>query len=253
MRALAEIDSTLQLAEKRNSRFAEGITHWLLAWIYFDRSQLHKSEFHYNKWFQYRIKATPQYLKAHQADRAFFKGLIFLEQANVDSAKIQLIKLEQVLPDVFVTVTKRLTFRKYLLHTSILIAENSLTEAEQAYQTIRKTEIPFQLDFSLLARNMPIMQDALAQAFQREGNLEKAISIYEQLLRFDPPHTDWRFRNPRYHYRLGLLYEQSGQIDKAAESYEKFLHICALADSNNEEIINAKKRLANVGRSARSR
>jgi hypothetical protein len=40
------------------------------------------------------------------------------------------------------------------------------------------------------------------------------------------------------------LYERRGQIDKAAESYEKFLDICALPDPNNPEIVDAKNRLA---------
>jgi tetratricopeptide (TPR) repeat protein len=243
MRALAEIDTTLELSRKSNSRFAEGVTNWLLAWVYFDQSKIQKSVYHYNKWYQYRIKANPQFLTNYQADRAFFEGLIFLLKANIDSAKIQFLEFENLLPDVSESAEERLAYRYDLLHARILVAENLLTEAEEAYRIIRHDEIPFQFNLNMLRQNFPIMQDELAQAYQRNGDIEKAIIAYEKLVRFDPSQTDWRLRNPRYHYRLGLLYEQRGKIDKATESYEKFLDICALADPNNPEIVDAKNRL----------
>jgi tetratricopeptide (TPR) repeat protein len=243
-RALAEIDTTLELSKKSNSRFAEGLTNWLLAWVCFDQLEIQKSVYHYNKWYQYRIKENPQFLSNYQADWAFFNGLIFLAQGKIDSAKINLTVIQSLLPEVSPGGQERLNYRHDLLQAQIYAAENLITEAEEAYRIIKPDETPFQFSFNTLIQNFPIMQDELAQAYQRNGDIEKAIFAYEKLVRFDPSQTDWRLRNPRYHYRLARLYEQVGQKEKAAQSYQKFLKICALADPNNPEIVDAKNRLA---------
>ncbi len=95
----------------------------------------------------------------------------------------------------------------------------------------------------LISYTFPLSKDDLAQAYSRKGEVDRAIIEYKRLTELDPFKREWRLVNPRYHYRLGLLYERRGQLNKAAESYEKFLDICALADPNNPEIVDAKNRL----------
>jgi tetratricopeptide (TPR) repeat protein len=242
--ALAEIDSTINITRKFKSRIAERLTNWLRAWIYLDRSDIPESVSWYNQSYQSRIELNPQYLTNFQADRAYYKGLIYLSKSEIDSAKLMLQELDQLLPNVTPNAMERMEYRHDVLNARILLAENLLEDAEDAYRTIRRTEIPFQFRLNMLVQNFPFMQDDLAQAYQKNGNIDKAIAEYEKLIRFDPSSKDWRLRNPRYHYRLGLLYEQKGWKEKAAQAYQKFLDICVLGDKNNPEIIDASRRLA---------
>jgi tetratricopeptide (TPR) repeat protein len=84
----------------------------------------------------------------------------------------------------------------------------------------------------------------IARAYVKNGKTEKAISEYERLMQYDP---DMRLLiHPKYHYRLGKLYEEKGLIEKAIEEYETFIEIWKDAEKDRPELIDAKKRLARL-------
>ena len=92
--------------------------------------------------------------------------------------------------------------------------------------------------------NVPFLRDVLARAYAKRGDLNKAIAEYERLTTFDYRSEAQFLIHPKYHYRLGLLYEQKGQKVKAAERYRKFLDLWKAADPAVPEVADAKKRLA---------
>jgi tetratricopeptide (TPR) repeat protein len=94
--------------------------------------------------------------------------------------------------------------------------------------------------------NFPLDQDVLARAYERLGNLDRAIEEYQKLLGFDPASQDRRLHNPIYHYRLAKLYEQKGVRGEAKKEYQRFLGLWKDADPGIAECADAKKRLARL-------
>jgi tetratricopeptide (TPR) repeat protein len=78
------------------------------------------------------------------------------------------------------------------------------------------------------------------------GNLDQAIEEYKKLLIFNPASQDRRLHNPVYHYRLAKLYEQKGLREEAKKEHARFLELWKDADNGIPELVDAKKRLAQL-------
>ncbi len=96
------------------------------------------------------------------------------------------------------------------------------------------------------AYRLPVVRDGLARAYYANGDLDKAIAEYKRLITFDPKSKDRFLIDPKYHYRLGKLYEEKGSPGLAMQEYERFLKIWKDADSGLPELIEAKARFAKL-------
>jgi len=134
-----------------------------------------------------------------------------------------------------------------IVQAEILLAEGKAGDAISAMEKEFVLTSPGMNPPEIMQHNMPFEQDVLARAYQKAGNLDKAIDVYRKLLTFDPASQDRRLRVPVYHYRLARLYEEKGLKDKAAEQYRVFLELWKDADPGLPEVGDAKKRLAGLG------
>lgn len=225
-------------------------------WIYYDRGDFELSRRYFKNWFDFIIEYDPRSAPYHTASYNFHFGLIDLKEGRIDSAKSRLAEMKFLLPETQSAHKNRITFhyallhfRYDLLHAEVLVAEDSL---EKAIAVCEKASGLSELEMAqmctdLIAEyNAPFLKDALARAYLKDGDLDKAISKYEQLITFDPNSKERHLIHPTNHYRLAKLYEEKGSSMKAIEQYELFLEIWKDADRGTIEVEEAKIRLARL-------
>ena len=93
---------------------------------------------------------------------------------------------------------------------------------------------------------MPPCKDVLARVYVARGNVDKAVAEYERLVGFAAEDQSRYLIHPLYHYRLGVLYEQTGDAAKAREQYGRFLELWKDADADRAEVKDARSRLESL-------
>jgi serine/threonine protein kinase/tetratricopeptide (TPR) repeat protein len=237
------LDQQMKNALKLKSTWGMAMTDLLYAWIFLERGDLIQSQNYYEKYYQFRVSDSPQYLANYKADRAFYLGLYYLEKHQSDSARLALKEINAVYSQLTPVVKERHDYKKQYLYMRILIAQDSLSKAENLSQKLKPMETPFGFTWNYLLYNFPLSQDELAQAYMKKGERARAIKEYEKLIETDPQKREWRLINPIYHYHLAKLYEDSGKKEKAIQEYKRFIEICSGLGNDSQEILNARKHL----------
>ena len=98
----------------------------------------------------------------------------------------------------------------------------------------------------VIAYNFPFLRDALARAYEQNGEIDKAIAEYERMTTFDLKSKEPFLIHPKYYYRLAKLYEQKGMKAKAGENFQRFLDLWKNADPGQPEVEDARKRLSGL-------
>ena len=176
----------------------------------------------------------------------YIMALIDLEEGKVDSVKSRLERIQNLLTEINEKdpwSVELVRMQTYILQAEMLLAENWLNRAISTAEKIIPAQIYPIPTVDLVLDNMPFRHDILARAFLRAGDADKAITVYENLIRFRPDSKDRRLIYPKYHYHLAKLYQQTDQKEKAIAQYQKFLEIWENADQDRPELIDTKKRL----------
>ncbi len=82
-------------------------------------------------------------------------------------------------------------------------------------------------------------QTILARAYRMDGRLDEAARVYEQWLLRCGGHA-------LAHYELGQIYDEMKRPADAKKEYAKFLEMWSEADHDRPQLIDAKKRLADL-------
>ncbi len=94
--------------------------------------------------------------------------------------------------------------------------------------------------------------EPLAYCYLISGELDQAISMYEQIIGSKELGNESQEKWILAHYYLGKAYEQKGEREKAIESYESFLNIWKDADPDLVALVDAKRRLTKLKSDHRS-
>ena len=215
------------------------------AWFYFDYGKLEAGKTSYQRWIDHILESGSEHNKLiFGAKWLLYQGFLDLRSEQFDSANARLVEAKSLIADLKPTfASKVLQYQYHLLHTEILLAQDSVQQAIAICKNIPTVKLRYVGIGQLTHYNYPLEKDVLARAYRKKGDLDKAISEYERLITIDQHDTDRRLVYPKYHYRLAKLYEEKGQLEKAKKEYEKFLTIWKDADKDLPELIDTKKRL----------
>jgi tetratricopeptide (TPR) repeat protein len=175
-------------------------------------------------------------------------GLVYLRAGRIDSAKAQLARARSAMPEVDSPGKSVAAFRHDLLSVEVLLAQDSVDAALKVCQNSRPLSIPTFSTPGVIYYNVPFARDMLARAYLRAGSIDSAIAEYRRLTLFDPSGWDRRLIYPKYHYQLAMLYEKKGMRREAISEYRRFLDVWKDADKDMPEPIDARKRLAALGK-----
>jgi tetratricopeptide (TPR) repeat protein len=103
--------------------------------------------------------------------------------------------------------------------------------------------LPFQYFFD---NDQVIFMDALALAYFKQGDLDKARKECEKISQLTVGAFYYGDIFAKNFYRLGMICEKQGDKVKAGENYRKFLDLWKDADAGRPEVADAKKRLASL-------
>ena len=244
--AIELVEARVQAAEQIGYRFGVASARWVEAWIRYlmgdygaSRGCLDESES--------IMESINRRSSWGEVIGGVALGLIDLKLGLVEDARSRLDTIDTALPRVVAEDPLLADFAECvaaLYRAEVLLAEGSIDRCIEVSRSATPPSVPPVSDMRMFFYNYPANRDVLARAYVEKGALDDAIAEYEHLITFDSESRDFRLIFPLFHYRLGVLYEKTGQTEKAERQYEKLLEICGDVSPEIAEVADARRRLA---------
>jgi len=238
--------------ESIGDKYGAALAKLVQAYFYFERGEFDTAVKRFSEFQKDAKEALPQADRLIPIESSLWLGLVQWKKGQIKEAKQRIEEIRSLFAQfredqsgLYLQLEKNYQ----LLQAEVWMSEGKTAEAINFLEKEFALHIPlFNPAYARVFAwyNFPLDQDVLARAYQKMGNLDKAIEEYRKLLTFDPTSQDRRLHNPVYHYRLAKVYEQKGVKEEAKREYARFLELWKDADTGIPELVDAKKRLAQL-------
>ncbi|UCC38958.1 MAG: protein kinase [Candidatus Aminicenantes bacterium] len=174
-----------------------------------------------------------------QTQALHYRGLTYLEMKSVDEAR----KIADELKELVQKGMNRKRIRRYyhLMGMIWLERENSSKAIEYFKDAVAL--LPFEHSQD---DEHALFIDALASAYYRSGDIEKAQLEFEKIASLTAGRQYWGDIFTQSFYKLAKIYQDKGWKGKAIEQYEQFIKIRKDADQESPEVTDAKNQLTQL-------
>jgi len=233
-KAEAEFSKGIELAEKADDKGWISDFHMSLANLYLRSGRPAKALEEYDK----AIRSAQEIDSLSRQKKILLgRGLVELESGKMQQARKTANDLRALIESGF--------NKKNIRYHDLLEGMISLKNEDYSGAIERLTKavelLPCQYFFD---NDHALFLNALALAYFKKGEWEKARQEYEKITRLTVGSFLYGDIYARSFHRLGMIYERLGDKVKAGENYQEFLDLWKDADPGQPEIAEAKKRFA---------
>ncbi|UCF83807.1 MAG: tetratricopeptide repeat protein, partial [Desulfobacteraceae bacterium] len=244
--ALAYYDRAIENAEQHENFERKSFYLAMKGFLYHLRADFEASSKAYDNMLWLLTEHEIELPSISKVSLAFNMGLLALDKGRIDDADTFLLEIKSLLPDMVMENAALGNLLMDLLQGEVLLARGDFDKALEVGKRACGPESPYWIPGQFLYEYEAYFLDLTARIYARMGDVGKAISEYERLLKTNYS-TGFSFPiNPIFRYRLGLLYERANEASKAKAEFEKFLDLWKDADPEIAEVEDAKKRLAGL-------
>ncbi len=184
-------------------------------------------------------------LFCHHKWALLYKGLSYVEKKSMAEAQKTADELKDLIQEGIQKGLNRSYMRLYFHLIGMKeLKEGNLSEAIELFEK-SVSLLPHQFPNEVV-NDHAFFMDALALAYYKTGDLDKAQQEYERIISLTIGRLHWPDIYVKSFYMLGKIFEQKGWKGKAIENYEKFLDLWKDADPGIAEIEDARKRRAGL-------
>jgi serine/threonine protein kinase/tetratricopeptide (TPR) repeat protein len=250
-RSLEDFQMAVELADEVDNAFWKTTAMYARGWVYYEKGEIAAARRHFLapleslEEIQLSIPQRPPVIN-YEYYHVFLLGMLAIKEGDIQAAKARLTDLESLSHDIHKEYIELAAILRNMLEAEILMARDDYEKAIEILESSPRWEIPRFHPSFVLPYSSPYIKDILARAYVQCGEHEKAIAEYEWLTAVGPERELCPLIHPLYHYRLALLYEETGRFSEAIERYERFLSTWIYADSSRPEISDARARLARL-------
>jgi len=216
----------------------------ILGFVHADRGEFEAARKAFESFGAFHLKPNISNRTSLTAVQRFFSGWVDLKENRVEAAKAALRDMPSLLSSVDPDNQEQAAFYYNLLGAETALAGNSTDEALALAEKIKFMGFAGTQIQGVANYNLPFLKDVLARTYWKIGQLDKAGAEYTKLMTISSENQVRYLIHPLYHYRLGRVLEEKGDMAKARIQYEKFLEFWKNADASHPELGDARKRLA---------
>ncbi len=242
--ALAELGTAETLARSSGNQMLVDVILRDALWIAFDWGRFDLYKTYLDKRLSFRIETKQGTENLNKIYELLYTGLYDVRAGDVASARTKLGQMAGLSASIEGGEKELNLLASNHLEREILFAEGDCDGAVKVFAARPPVMIDLSAAMTVQGKNLPYVDDLAARAYLKKGARDLAIKEYERLVSPAAKDRDGALIHPFSRLRLAELYEAKGDLDKAAEQYQKLALVWKRADPSLAEVARVRSKLA---------